>query len=114
MKVRNLINENGKAVANQFTITEEKDGIVTKVAFQSYDSLVCEVVPECGMGFDCLVRFGRDWDFSRTTTKNLLIFLSRYPATKELTSSNDIREAIKRGYIRGKEEIAVMYDRTMK
>lgn len=114
MKVQNLINKNGKAVANQFIITEEVDGIVTKVAFQSYESIVCEVVPNCGMGFDCLVRFGRDWDYSRTTTKNLLIFLSTCQATKKLTSSNDIREAIKRGYIRGKEEIAVMYDRTMK
>ena len=38
MKVENLRSKQGKAVSNQFIIT---DG--NKVAFQSYESLICEI-----------------------------------------------------------------------
>ena len=64
--VANLINDRGNAVRNQFIITE---GNTT--AFQSYDSRVCEIVKRYGMGFDALVRFGRDWNYSQTTAKHL-------------------------------------------
>lgn len=50
--VANLINSKGNAVANQFIITEMKDGVVKEINFQSYDSLVCSIRPNCGMGYD--------------------------------------------------------------
>lgn len=111
MKVQNLVNLKGNAVANQFIITEEKNGIVISITFQSYDSTVCQIL----LGDESIIKFGRDWDFSTTTKKNLVIFLSHYPVTKELTSSKDIKKAIEEGYILFKgEEIPVVYDEIMR
>ena len=71
--ITNLINDRGNAVKNQFVITGEENGkkIVT---FQSYESRICDIVYNCGMGFDVLVRFGRDWNYSQTTAKHLYSF----------------------------------------
>lgn len=66
MKVENLINKQGKAVANQFIIS---DG--NKVAFQSYDSLICEI--ENGA-----ITFTKAYDFSPTTSKHRNAFLSDF------------------------------------
>ena len=106
--VTNLINDRGNAVRNQFVITE---GNTT--AFQSYNSRICEIVKPCGMGFDTLVRFGCDWDYSRTTTKHLYNFL-RQNGLEILASKKDVEEAIERGYARYDEAIAVMYDESMR
>lgn len=67
MKVRNLINANGYAVANQFEIYDNG-----KVYFQSYESLIAEV--EIGGS----VVLGRHWDYSRTTMKHLNAFLREH------------------------------------
>ena len=106
--VANLINDRGNAVRNQFIII---DG--NTIAFQSYSSRVCEIVKPCGMGYDTLVRFGRDWDYSQTTTKHLYSFL-RQNGLKVLASKKDIEEAIERGYARCNEAIAVIYDKSMR
>lgn len=106
--VSNLINDKGNAVRNQFIITE---GNIT--AFQSYNSRVCEIVKPCGMGFDVLVRFGRDWNYSQTTAKHLYSFL-RQNNLEILTSKQAIEEAIDRGHARRDETIAVMYDESMR
>ena len=106
--IANLINDRGNAVRNQFIITE---GNTT--AFQSYNSRVCEIVKPCGMGFDVLVRFGRDWNYSQTTAKHLYSFL-RQNGLDILASKQAIEEAIDRGYARLNQSIAVMYDKSMK
>ena len=106
--IANLINERGNAVKNQFIITEGKT-----TAFQSYDSRICEIVKPCGMGFDALVRFGRDWNYSQTTAKHLYSFL-RQNGLEILASKQAIEEAIERGHARRDEGIAVMYDETMR
>ena len=67
MKVKNLVGKNGRTVANQFVI---KDG--KKIVFQSYDSMIAEV--EWCSEY-CEVNIGHDWDYSRTTTKYLKVFL---------------------------------------
>ena len=105
--VANLINANGNPTANQFVIIE--DG---RIAFQSYRSRVCEIVPSGGMGFDKIVRFGADWDYSRTTMKHLAEFL-RQNNCECLASAKDIREGIDRGHARFQPTIAVIYDPTM-
>ena len=56
--IANLINDRGNAVKNQFVITEGNT-----IAFQSQSYRVCEIVKPCGMGFDALVTFGRDWHY---------------------------------------------------
>ena len=106
--IANLINDRGNAVKNQFIITEGKT-----IAFQSYSSRVCEIVKPCGMGFDALVRFGRDWDYSQTTTKHLYSFL-RQNNLEILASKQAIEEAIERGHARLDESIAVVYDESMR
>ena len=106
--VANLINDRGNAVRNQFIITEGKT-----TAFQSYNSRVCEIVKPCGMGFDALVRFGCDWNYSQTTAKHLYSFLKQN-GLDILASKQAIEEAIDRGYARLNQSIAVMYDKSMK
>ena len=106
--ITNLINDRGNAVKNQFIITEGNT-----IAFQSYNSRVCEIVKPCGMGYDELVRFGRDWNYSQTTAKHLYSFL-RQNELEILASKQAIEEAIERGYARLNQSIAVMYDKTMR
>lgn len=105
--VTNLINSNGRAVANQFVIVENNGCI----AFQSYSSRVCEIRGK-GMGYDNIIVFGRDWDYSRTTMKHLVSFLKQNGVCV-LGSSKDIREAMDRGHAKYDESIAVWLDKTM-
>lgn len=106
--VANLINDRGNAVKNQFIITEGNTTV-----FQSYNSRVCEIIKPCGMGFDALVKFGCDWDYSQTTTKHLYSFL-RQNGLEMLASKQAILEAIDRGHTRRDEAIAVVYDESMR
>ena len=108
MMVTNLINDNGRAVANQFVIMES-DGTI---AFQSYKSRVCEIRGK-SMGYDNVVVLGKDWDYSRTTVKHLCDFL-RQNGLAHLASAKDLREAIERGHARKDEAIAVWVDNTMR
>lgn len=66
MKVWNLINGNGRAVANQFII---EDG--NNIYFQSYNSLVAKKE-------DGIFTLGCDFDYSRTTSKHLHTFMEEY------------------------------------
>ena len=65
--VRNLINNNGNATANQFVITTKKG-----IFFQSYQSVVCKI------GTDDKVTLSSDWDYSATTRKYLYQFLGKH------------------------------------
>ena len=110
--ITNLINDRGNAVKNQFVITGEENG--KKVAtFQSYESRVCDIVYDCGMGFEVLIRLGRDWNYSQTTAKHLYSFL-RQNGLEILANKQAIEEAIERGHARLNEAIAVMYDESMR
>lgn len=104
--VANLINENGRAVANQFVLVNNGT-----IGFQSYNSLVCEIRGK-GMGYDNVIVMGRDWDYSRTTMKHLCKFL-KDNGFSYLASAKDIREALDRGHARKNESIAVWFDKTM-
>ena len=66
MRVENITNKQGNKVANQFKIT---DG--NKVAFQSYDSLICEIENKA-------VTFTQKYNFSSTTSKHRNTFLSDF------------------------------------
>lgn len=65
MKVRNLEGIRGTVVRNQFIINEGH-----KTWFQSYNSVIVEIDREYQK-----ITIGCDWDYSRTTTKYLKIFL---------------------------------------
>ena len=64
MKLRNLINRNGRSEANQFVI--EKDG---EYYFQSYETMIAKV-DKVGN-----VTLSKAWDYSNTTRKHLYTFL---------------------------------------
>ena len=66
MRVENLRNKQGKTTANQFIIT---DG--NKVAFQSYESLICEIENKA-------ITFTKAYAFSPTTSKHRNAFLSDF------------------------------------
>jgi hypothetical protein len=78
MKVKNMeSSRSGRAVANQFIITDEGRGALgnftSRQVFQSYDSIIARVTrwPDC-------VKTELDetyWNYSRTTTKYLCQFL---------------------------------------
>ena len=112
MRVENMTSSRGTKVANQFIITGEENGKKV-ITFQSYESRICDIVYNCGMGFDLLVRFGRDWNYSQTTSKHLYSFL-RQNGLEILASKQAIEEAIERGHARCDETIAVMYDESMR
>lgn len=103
MKVRNLVNTHGNVVANQFVIEDRNN-----FYFQSYDSIVAK---RDGRVFT----LGRDFDYSRTTSKHLHTFMEEYaPGTlyrikQEIPSYNSfsdmLRKAIKKGIVQYDEEM---------
>ena len=107
MKIRNLINANGNAVKNQFVV---EDG--NTVSFHSYDSMICWIDHSGGLGFDKVVVFGKDWNFSKTTRKHLYTFLNQH-GLGILASKKAIEEAISRGYARLDQSVAVWLDETL-
>jgi hypothetical protein len=75
----------GNAVPNQYEIrTRTSKG--TKVMFQSYNTIICEVNEGGNIYLD-----SNSWDYSRTTLKYLKIFLSDFIGT---INTNQIRTAI--------------------
>lgn len=108
ISVSNLINEKGNVTKNQFII---KNNDTNTIIFQSYNSIVCEIRP-ASMGFEKVVVFGKDWDYSRTTMKHLSNFLKRNNL-EFLAGAKNIREALDRGYARHNEAIAVWLDKTL-
>ena len=107
--VTNLINDNGRAVANQFVITEESLGKPV-IAFQSHKSRVCEI-RQGGLGFERTVVLGHDWDFSNTTKRHLYKFLRDNGI--DINSTSELQKALERGYFYG-TQVAVWYDETMR
>ena len=103
MLVSQLINSNGNPNANQFIISDSG-----YVAFQSYESRVCEITRDENL--NRIIRFGYDWDYSRTTMKHLAEFL-RQNGLYELASAKAIRKAIKDGQT--KNGLKVIYDENM-
>lgn len=99
--------KNLNGVANQFVIENEKE-----ITFQSYNSTICIIYKNGGLGYDKVVKFGKNWNFSTTTAKHLYKFLKEY-GLDILSSKKAIEEAIKRGYARLNESIAVLYDETL-
>ena len=106
MKISNLTNSRGNAVKNQFVI--EDGGTIT---FQSYNSTICRIYGG-SLGFDKVVVFGKDWNFSVTTSKHLYSFLNQQ-GLGILASKKAIEEAIGRGYARLDQSVAVWLDETL-
>ena len=106
-KVKNIINNNGNVVPNQFIIYEDNGDIT----FQSYDSIICQI-RDGALGYEKVVVFGSDWDYSTTTGKYRNQFLMDN-GLSILATTRDIKEALERGHSRKDEAIAVFLDTTM-
>ena len=107
LDVKNFTSETGKAIPNQFIITDEQ----TK-AFKSYDSIIVEQ-RGAGGGFDDVIIFGKNYNYSTTTSKYLNKFLKML-GYKEIANSRDREKAIERGmFYSGNKAIYVSVDDTL-
>ena len=106
-KVENIISNNGNVIPNQFIIYEDNGDIT----FQSYDSIICQIRGGA-LGYEKVVVFGSDWNYSITTSKYRNKFLMDNDLSI-LATTKDIKEALERGHARKDEAIAVFLDTTM-
>ena len=90
-------------------ITDEKKGTTT---FKNYNSIIAEQRGAAG-GFDDVVIFGKDYNYSTTTSKYLNRFLEMI-GYKEIANSRDREKAIKRGmFYSGNKTVYVSVDDTL-
>ena len=108
LDVKNFTSEStGKAIPNQFIITDGK----TK-AFKSYNSIIVEQ-RGAGGGFDDVIIFGKNYNYSTTTSKYLNKFLKML-GYKEIANSRDREKAIERGMFHsGNKAIYISVDDTL-
>lgn len=81
LKVKNFYNK------NQFVIEEGE-----RIIFQSYESIIAIYESRSQS-----LTLGRDWAYSRTTTKHLYLFINDYVYNKEIEEVNN--RTNKREYI---------------
>lgn len=104
MTVENMVNVKGsRRIPNQFILRDEKQNLVT---FQSYKSVIAEVFTAGAMGFKKIVHLYPDWDYSKTTRKYLYKFFK--DLNIDIKSSQDVKDALQRGYVRTQEDIAII------
>ena len=106
-KTENIISNNGNVIPNQFIIYEDNGDIT----FQSYDSIICQI-RDGALGYEKVVVFGSNWNYSTTTDKYRNKFLMDNDLSI-LATTKDIKEALERGHARKDEAIAVFLDTTM-
>ena len=106
-KIENIISNNGNVIPNQFIIYEDNGDIT----FQSYDSIICQI-RDGALGYEKVIVFGSDWNYSTTTNKYRNKFLMDNDLSI-LATTKDVKEALERGHARKDEAIAVFLDTTM-
>ena len=109
LDVKNFTSERtGKAIPNQFIITDGK-GTTT---FKSYNSIIAEQ-RGAGGGYDDVVIFGKNYNYSTTTSKYLNRFLEMI-GYKEIANSRDREKAIEKGmFYSGNKAVYVSVDDTL-
>ena len=109
LDVKNFTSEwTAKAIPKQFIITDGK-GTTT---FKSYNSIIAEQRGASG-GYDDVVIFGKDYNYSTTTSKYLNRFLEMI-GYKEIANSRDREKAIEKGmFYSGDKAIYVSVDDTL-
>lgn len=108
LDVKNFTSEKtGKAIPNQFIITDGKT-----TTFKSYNSIICEDRGKGG-GYDDVLIFGKDYNYSNTTSKYLNQFLA-YLGYNEIANRKDRDRAIEKGlFYSGNKAIYVSVDDTL-
>ena len=107
IRCREFHRKNRQTCSNQFIITDGE----TK-AFKSYDSIIVEQRGHGG-GFDDIIIFGKNYNYSVTTSKYLNRFLEMI-GYKEIANSRDREKAIERGmFYSGNKTVYVSVDDTL-
>ena len=107
LNVVNFTGRTGRPVPNQLIITDGE----TK-AFKSYNSIIVEQ-RGAGGGFDDVIIFGKDYNYSTTTSKYLNRFLEML-GYKEVANSKDREKAIEKGmFYSGDKTVYVGVDDTL-
>ena len=91
MRVYNMeSSRTGRPVANQFVIVDDD---ANKMTFQSYESMIVEIDWQ-----NSIVTFGKDWNYSITTSKYrnefLAMYLPQIANTKKLKTLEQIVNAM--------------------
>lgn len=94
MRISNLVNDNGKHAANQFLVE-----MVEKTYFQSYETIIAVKDNNNGK-----ITLSQDWDYSKTTSKHLYIWLRDY-TRHHVSGHDDVVELIENGTIKVVEKI---------
>jgi hypothetical protein len=107
LDVVNFTGRTGRPVPNQFIITDGQNK-----AFKSYNSIIVEQ-RGAGGGYDDVIIFGKDYNYSTTTSKYLNKFLEML-GYKEIANSRDREKAIEKGmFYSGNKAIYVSVDDTL-
>jgi len=81
-RVENMVSNSGNSIPNQFIITTSNGRM-----FRSYDSNIAFIPND-----ENIIYLGKDWDYSRTTSKYRNQFLNM--------SSQEIKQGIEEGMIK--------------
>lgn len=108
LDVKNFVSERtGKAIPNQFIITDGKT-----TTFKSYNSIIAEQRGQGG-GYDDIIIFGKDYNYSMSTSKYLNQFLEMLGYT-EIADKKNREKAIEKGlFYHGNKAIYVSVDDTL-
>lgn len=94
MRISNLVNDNGKHAVNQFLVETTE-----RIYFQSYERIIAVKDNNNGK-----ITLSQDWDYSKTTSKHLYIWLRDYTRHR-VSGRNDVAELIENGTIKVVEKI---------
>lgn len=83
LKVNNIISAKGNSIANQFEIRDYKNGASY---FQSYETIIAKIKD------DKVTVDRQSWDYSRTTSKYLNVFLDDFNFSEIAEMNHDQKE----------------------
>lgn len=108
LDVKNFTSERtGRAIPNQFIITDGKT-----TTFRSYNSIIAEQRGQA-LGYDDVIIFGKDYNYSMTTSKYLNQFLKMLGYI-EIADKKNREKAIEKGlFYHGNKAIYVSVDDTL-
>lgn len=83
LKVNNIISAKGNSIANQFEIRDYQNNVIY---FQSYETIIAKIK-------DGKISVDRQsWDYSRTTSKYLNVFLDDFNFSEIAEMNHDQKE----------------------
>ena len=88
LQIENLVNDNNNHAVNQFVVK-----LNGNIFYQSYDTIIAK------KDKDGHIFITEKWQYSKTTSKHLYIFLRDNTSLRYVEGKEDVEEAIDKGYI---------------